>query len=629
MLLYVALPFTYVVLGRLGLLFALPPGYATAIFLPAGIAVAAMFVAGSASLPGTFFGSFLLNAWISHSITHQFDNTGVSAALIIAVSSMIQAAAGGALLRKFIGYPTSFDNLQDHLLFLLLVPAICVISPTLSLSGLKAVGVLTATDVTGNWITWWVGDALGVLVALPLVLVFLGEPQALWRSRMIFVAVPMTVCFGIFVAIYLHINRWQSEQSLAEFRWAVLSAGALSTGLLGSLLLLGTGHAYRLKKLANQILAQEQALAAELKTTTILRDIGAACGDSKTSLQTCLALILEGAIACTRADKGNIQVINVTSGMLEIVAHSGFQQPFLEFFASVTVDDPSACAVAVKSRGRIVVDDITKSNLFAGEASLPVLLGSGVRAVQSTPILDSNGAPLGVISTHFVQPHRSSDQELRVIDLISRLTADYLERKHDEERTKLLVSEIQHRTNNLLTVIQSIANRSLSVGSLPDAKRIFDARLKSLARTHAQLTKSDGQSIDLRAIIQSELESFASQITIQGQHVLLGYQQAQQFTLVVHELTTNAVKYGALSVPSGSIYVGWMLARDGERDVLKFHWQEREGPVVSAPTGQGFGTTLLRAMFSELRLEYPPEGFGCNGETNLAKAVPAFDPSVI
>jgi MASE1 len=124
-----------------------------------------------------FFGSFLLNIWISYSIKHQLDVIGVNAALIIALSSMIQAAVGGALLRRLIGYPASFDNLRDLLLFLLLAPVICLISATSSLSGLRALDLVPATDLMGNWITWWVGDTLGVLVALPLMLVLVGEPQ--------------------------------------------------------------------------------------------------------------------------------------------------------------------------------------------------------------------------------------------------------------------------------------------------------------------------------------------------------------------------------------------------------------------------------------------------------------------
>jgi hypothetical protein len=88
----------------------------------AGIAVTAMFVAGSASLPGTFLGSFLLNIWISYSIGHPFDVVGVNAALIIALSSMIQAAVGGALLRRLIGYPASLITCGTFCFFSCLRP---------------------------------------------------------------------------------------------------------------------------------------------------------------------------------------------------------------------------------------------------------------------------------------------------------------------------------------------------------------------------------------------------------------------------------------------------------------------------------------------------------------------------
>ena len=93
--LYMALPLVYIVTGRLGLLLAAPPGYATAVFLPAGIAVTATFVAGAAALPGTFLGSFLLNLWIGYRIAGRLDLMPIASALVIAAASMTQAAIGG------------------------------------------------------------------------------------------------------------------------------------------------------------------------------------------------------------------------------------------------------------------------------------------------------------------------------------------------------------------------------------------------------------------------------------------------------------------------------------------------------------------------------------------------------
>ena len=218
LLIYAALPLAYIVAGRLGLLLSVPPGYATAVFLPAGIAVAAMFIAGAASLPGTFCGSFLLNLWIGYSIAHRLDVTHITAALLIAAGSTLQAGIGGAALRKAIGYPASLDTPRGILLFLLLSPILCLTSATLSLAALWALGTVAAADLVLNWMTWWIGDTLGVIVALPLILVPASEPRSLARSRLYFVAIPMVLCFGLFVVIFARVSRWENNQALTEFR---------------------------------------------------------------------------------------------------------------------------------------------------------------------------------------------------------------------------------------------------------------------------------------------------------------------------------------------------------------------------------------------------------------------------
>ena len=175
-LLYTALPLAYIVSGRLGLLLAAPPGYATPVFLPAGIAVTATFVAGATALPGTFLGSFLLNLWIGYLIEGRLNLTQSAAALVIAAGSMTQAAIGGAALRRTTGYPP-FDDAHHILAFLLLAPIFCLTSATMSLSGLWALGLLELSALRMNWTTWWLGDTLGVVIALPLMLVLADESR--------------------------------------------------------------------------------------------------------------------------------------------------------------------------------------------------------------------------------------------------------------------------------------------------------------------------------------------------------------------------------------------------------------------------------------------------------------------
>ena len=218
LLIWVALPAAYVVTGRLGLFLAISPGYATAFFLPAGIAVAAMLMAGMVALPGTFIGSLVLNLWIGYAAGHELDTTNISAAVIIGFASVLQAGIGGTILRKVIGYPAPLDNPRDLLFFLLLIPFVCVTSATISIGGIWALGVIRSADLIVNWMTWWVGDTLGVLVALPLVLVLAGEPRMLWRLRFWYVAVPMILCVAVFVAIFVRVRGWEERQSLLAFQ---------------------------------------------------------------------------------------------------------------------------------------------------------------------------------------------------------------------------------------------------------------------------------------------------------------------------------------------------------------------------------------------------------------------------
>ena len=134
-LIYGALPLAYIITGHLGLVLAVSPGYATAVFLPAGIGVCAAFMLGVASVPGTFLGSFVLNIWAGYSV-HTLSTVNLGTAAIIAFASALQAGIGGALLRRVIGYPTLLDTLHDLLLFLLFSPCICLISATISNGGM-------------------------------------------------------------------------------------------------------------------------------------------------------------------------------------------------------------------------------------------------------------------------------------------------------------------------------------------------------------------------------------------------------------------------------------------------------------------------------------------------------------
>jgi len=215
---HASLTLAYIATGKLALMLAVPPGYASPIFPPAGIAVACMLIAGSATLPWVFIGSLLLNVWTGYSVSHQLNETGCVAAIVIAAASTGQAVVGGSVLRRAVGYPAPLDNSRDLSLFLLLAPIFCLTSPTLSLAGLWALGVVHPTDLATSWVSWWIGDTLGVLLVLPLMLILAGEPRPLWRSRVESVALPMLLFFGLFTAIFIRVSKWEHDEALLEFR---------------------------------------------------------------------------------------------------------------------------------------------------------------------------------------------------------------------------------------------------------------------------------------------------------------------------------------------------------------------------------------------------------------------------
>ena len=177
-----------------------------------------MLIGGPATLPWTFLGSFLLNLWTAYSAGHGAEWPWRTAAVVIASASMLQAAVGGSTLRHAVGYPAPLDNGRDICRFFFLAPVFCLTSATLSLSGLLALGVMPRTDLVMNWVSWWIGDTLGILVVLPLMLVLLGEPRDLWRRRALPVALPMLLFFALFVTIFVRVSKWEHEESLLEFR---------------------------------------------------------------------------------------------------------------------------------------------------------------------------------------------------------------------------------------------------------------------------------------------------------------------------------------------------------------------------------------------------------------------------
>lgn len=186
---------------------------------------------------------------------------------------------------------------------------------------------------------------------------------------------------------------------------------------------------------------------------------------------------------------------------------------------------------------------------------------------------------------------------------------DISDRKRAQESQKLLVRELQHRTKNLIAVIQAVVGRSLDESkTMGEAKEAFTGRLQALARSYELLVESAWEGASLSEVLRRQLEGFSDRIEVRGCDVVVTPSAAQQFALIIHELATNAAKYGALSQAGGRVAIEGVR----ENGVLWFRWRESGGPPVSRPTRKGFGSVLLvdaaRPWGNTVHMTFAPQG---------------------
>nr|WP_205520880.1 CheR family methyltransferase [Propylenella binzhouense] len=197
--------------------------------------------------------------------------------------------------------------------------------------------------------------------------------------------------------------------------------------------------------------------------------------------------------------------------------------------------------------------------------------------------------------------------------------------KRSEERQRLLLSELQHRVRNTLGVVRSIAHRTAETSdSVEDFAMHLDGRINALARVQAAVTRDPVAGVSLDTMVADELVGYAAhegeQVAISGPPIRLQPKAAEMLGLAVHELATNAVKYGALRQPHGKIRIAWALGGEGGERTLAFDWSEScPDPVDSAPKRHGFGMELLEKtleyeLSAKASLDFRKEGLHCRIE---------------
>lgn len=283
------------------------------------------------------------------------------------------------------------------------------------------------------------------------------------------------------------------------------------------------------------------------------------------------------------------------SGAAELLAgRSPRGRPFSESFPLEGADD-SHGAMLERSHARL--DALLASRPFHGiEVRLRDReVASGRTFLLSAgPLLDEAKTPVGSIVT------------------LTDITA----RKRSEEQQTMLVAELNHRVKNILAIVQSVAAQTLrNVGSLDTFNERFAGRLRALALAHDILTKTRWGGVELTQLLTEIAAPYRERVALQGPPLLLPSQSVVPLSMVLHELMTNAAKYGALS-STGRVTLEWERCEGEEGAAVRMVWQESGGPPVAPRKKTGFGTTLIERVVSydldgRASLDFQPDGLVC------------------
>lgn len=519
------------------------------------------------------------------------------------------------------------------------------------------------------------------------------------------------------------------------------------------------------RRIEEALRQSETRLAKELTAMQSLQQVSTLLS-REGNLEALYPPIVDAAVALMSSDAASIQMLDDNGSRLRLLAWRGFHPDAAKYWQRVGLESKSASASALRSQRRVVVPDVETCESMAETEDLKSYRLSGIRAVQSTPLVSRTGRLLGTISTHWRRPGQPSEEDLQLFNVLARQTADLIERarwdaaqteadarlqrayefdqatmasmseglytinreglltsmnpaaealfgwrfgelsgrnvherthhhhpdhtrfpagecpllrvfqtgepvtgqedefirrdgnffpvtysaapvregaeiaglvvvfrditerKRAQERERTLANEIAHRNKNLLAIIQTIVSRSLAEKRTPaEARESIMQRLQAIGKSQTAIEIGGSVGASLDEITRLEFEAFSGRIEAAGPEVLLNPRAAQTFSMLLHELATNAMKYGSLSSPGGRVSVEWFVeGRDADAQ-FRFCWIERGGPAVAPRTRQGFGSVMIEKVVAQdfgaqATVDFAPEGLRYEIDVSLSSLVP-------
>ena len=279
--------------------------------------------------------------------------------------------------------------------------------------------------------------------------------------------------------------------------------------------------------------------------------------------------------------------------------------------------ETSFCGHALLEQDFMMVTDMTKDPRF--DCNPLVTAENGIRFYAGALLKNEAGLPIGTLCILDTRVRTLTDRQKQTLGRLARQAMSQIELRQSLRLQSLLTNELQHRVKNTLAMVQAIANQTFRASDKA-TKDSFLSRLVALGEAHETLTKANWTAAPIRDVIDAALNAHRTRdnrFSIDGPYLLIGPKSALSLSLALHELATNAAKYGALSNDVGRVSVVWSI----EENVFRLSWTESGGPLVTPPTRRGFGSNLIERSFANadgggVRFDYRPDGLRCDIETS-------------